>query len=230
MSKILIIEDEKAMSAGLKHNLEFEGYECELAETGTAGLEKGLNGGFDLILLDVMLPEISGFDVLRQLRGDKVTTPIIMLTAKAEEIDKVLGLEMGADDYVTKPFSVRELLARVKALLRRSESNTSQPVQNKIQVGRLLLDFQAYNAFDSGEEVHLSVREFDILKFMLDHAGQTISRSDLLEKIWGYESSPTTRTVDNFILRLRQKLEPNFKQPRHIITVHGLGYKLILTH
>ena len=134
---------------------------------------------------------------------------------------------MGADDYVTKPFSVRELLARVKALLRRSEPNGASSAQDKRTVGRLTLDFQAYTAFEKSKEVHLSVREFDILKFLLDHAGETVSRNELLEKIWGFESSPTTRTVDNFILRLRQKVEPDFNQPRHIITVHGLGYKLI---
>ena len=190
MSKILIIEDEKAMSAGLKHNLEFEGYECDVAETGTAGLQKGLKSNYDIILLDVMLPELSGFDVLKKLRSSEVTTPIIMLTAKAEEIDKVLGLEMGADDYVTKPFSVRELLARVKALLRRAEPNGASSVQDKITVGRLTLDFQAYTAFESKKEVHLSVREFDILNFLLEHAGETVSRNELLEKNLGVRIKP----------------------------------------
>ena len=226
MSRILVVEDENAMAAGLRHNLEFEGYNVEVADNGADGLQTALQDHFDLILLDVMLPKLSGFDVLRKLRAEQDMTPIIMLTAKSEEIDKVLGLEMGADDYVTKPFGVRELLARVKALLRRSEQQ-SAPIQDKVTIGRLTVDFQAYTATHDDKEVHLSVREFDILKFLLEHKGETISRDDLLEKIWGYESNPTTRTVDNFILRLRQKIEPNFNQPKYIITVHGLGYKLL---
>lgn len=227
MSKILVVEDESAMAAGLKHNLEFEGYEVDVAKTGVEGLNMAQNSPYDLMLLDVMLPELSGFDVLKQLRQEQKDLPIIMLTAKSEEIDKVLGLEMGADDYVTKPFGVRELLARVKALLRRAERR-AEDLQDVMIIGNLRVDFQAYTAFIGKEEVHLSVREFDILKFLLEHQGETVSRSELLDKIWGYDTNPTTRTVDNFILRLRQKIEPDESRPRHIMTVHGLGYKLLL--
>ena len=228
MTKILVIEDEAAMSAGLKHNLTFEGYEIEIADTGRLGYEMAGKGLFDLILLDVMLPEMSGFDVLKKLRADGNLTPIIMLTSKSEEIDKVLGLEMGADDYVTKPFGLRELLARIKSLLRRSDyEKNDKEEKNEIAIGRLMFNFHSYSAHEDGQVIHLSVREFDIIKFLLDHRDKSVSRHDLLENIWGYESTPTTRTVDNFILRLRQKIEINPNQPKHIITIHGLGYKLI---
>ena len=227
MSSILVVEDEMAMAQGLRHNLEFEGYEVDLAENGRLGLEKAQNENYDLILLDVMLPELSGFDVLKTIRSEGKNVPVIMLTAKSEEIDKVLGLEMGADDYVTKPFGVRELLARIKAILRRTDLGPDA-VQDIFHIGRLRVDFNSYTASEAGTPIHLSVREFDILKYLLGKKGETVSRGELLEKIWGYESSPTTRTVDNFILRLRQKIEPDESHPSHIITVHGLGYKLIM--
>lgn len=225
MTKILIVEDEPNMLVGLKHNLEFEGYIVESAETGTDGLEKGRQTNHDLILLDVMLPEMSGFDVCRHLRESGVQTPIIILTSKAEEIDKILGLELGADDYITKPFSVRELLARIKAVLRRKPTSN---VPSSGSIGKLVIDFGGYTAKDvNGNEVHMSHKEFEILHYLWINVNQTISRRQLLEEVWGYDETPTTRTVDNFILKLRQKTEQDPTVPKIILTVHGVGYKLV---
>ena len=232
MANILIVEDELHMRMGLKDNLEFEGYKVELAEDGEKGLQKIQQGAFDLIVLDAMMPKMSGFDVCRQARKQGVKTPIIFLTAKGEEIDKVLGLELGADDYMTKPFSLRELMARVKAILRRTEGPFghgagSPPPIEKAVIGRLRLDFRHYEAFEGDTPVKLSHKEFDILKFLLSFKNEVVSRYKLLEDVWGYEAQPTTRTVDNFILKLRQKIEANPNDPKVILTVHGIGYKLI---
>ncbi len=225
MEKILIVEDEPNMLLGLKHNLEFEGYHIETAETGPNGLAKGMQKSYHLILLDVMLPGISGFDVCKQLRNSGVETPIIMLTSKAEELDKVLGLELGADDYITKPFSVRELLARIKAVLRRKPSSLSPATGS---IGKLKIDFSAYLANDADKnEIHMSHKEFEILHFLWQNKNQTVSRRKLLEEIWGYDETPTTRTVDNFMLKLRQKIEQDYTKPKVILTVHGVGYKLV---
>lgn len=225
MSKILIVEDEPNMRLGLKDNLEFEGYEVDLAADGEAGLQKILDLNFDLILLDVMMPKLSGFDVCKTIRKKGVSTPVILLTAKDQEIDKVLGLELGADDYITKPFSLRELLARIKAVLRRGENLHSEA--GKVKIGKLDVNFQNYIAQHEEEPVQMSHKEFEILNYLWKHRNSTVSRDDLLEKIWGYEESPTTRTVDNFILKLRQKIESDPNHPQIIITVHGTGYKLI---
>ena len=225
MHKILIVEDEPAMQLGLKDNLEFEGYTVETAMEGETGLAKILNNQYDLVLLDIMLPQKSGLDICKEARAKGVDTPIIFLTAKGEEIDKVLGLEFGADDYITKPFSVRELLARIKALLRRSHVPT--PSTGKITIGRLVLDFDSYLASENGKEVKLSHKEFEVLHYLFNHRNQAVSRYSLLEDIWGYDEQPTTRTVDNFIVRLRQKIEGNPNAPRIILTVHGYGYKMI---
>lgn len=233
MANILIVEDELHMRMGLKDNLEFEGYEVELAEDGERGLQKIQQNAYDLIVLDAMMPRMSGFDVCRQARKLGIKTPIIFLTAKGEEIDKVLGLELGADDYMTKPFSLRELIARVKAILRRTEavSSAGAPAAakelEKATIGRLNLDFRHYEAWEGKEAVKLSHKEFDILKFLLANKNEIVSRYKLLEDVWGYEAQPTTRTVDNFILKLRQKVEANPNEPRIILTVHGIGYKLI---
>ena len=230
MAKILIVEDELHMRMGLMDNLQYEGYHVELAEDGEKGLQKIQTGHYDLILLDAMMPRMSGFDVCRHARKLGVKTPIIFLTAKGEEIDKVLGLEIGADDYITKPFSLRELLARVKAILRRAETMGSELTSEGITsaaIGRLDIDFRKYEAFEDGKPVKLSHKEFDILKFLLENKNEIVSRADLLEFVWGYEAQPTTRTVDNFILKLRQKTEINPNEPKIIITVHGIGYKLI---
>ncbi|MBN2089538.1 response regulator transcription factor [candidate division KSB1 bacterium] len=228
MARILIIEDEIEMAQGLKDNFEFDGHEVTIASDGEKGLEMALTALPQLIILDIMLPKISGFDVCKAIRHKGLATPIIMLTARGQEIDKVLGLELGADDYITKPFSVRELLARVKAVLRRYEDfSTSIPAQFN-QIGKLKVDFAQYRAIDERSEVELSHKEFEILKFLLIHKGQTVSRDQLLNEIWGYEAFPTTRTVDNFIVKLRKRIEDDPDHPRHIITVYGIGYKLVI--
>ncbi|MCE7990789.1 MAG: response regulator transcription factor [Roseivirga sp.] len=228
MARILIVEDEPAMRMGLKDNFEFESYEVELAIDGAEGLEKIKNGRFDLIILDVMMPKMSGFDVCKAVRKLGVLTPIIFLTAKSEEIDKVLGLELGADDYLTKPFSLRELIARVKAILRRTGATAAATTSGVQQLGRLSVDLEQYTASLEGEPVRMSHKEYEILQFLMEKKNEVVSRYDLLNKVWGYESQPTTRTVDNFILRLRQRIEENPNDPKVILTVHGVGYKMLL--
>jgi DNA-binding response OmpR family regulator len=173
-----------------------------------------------------MLPRVSGFDVLREARKKGVTTPVIMLTAKGEEVDRVLGLELGADDYITKPFSLRELLARVRAVLRRSEGSGGSS-SDLMVLGDVSVNFATYQAIRAGAELTLTPREFEVLRFLWEHRMQTVTRDQLLEKVWGYEREITTRTVDNFILRLRQKLEVDPAHPRHLMTIHGAGYKLL---
>lgn len=226
MAKILVIEDEPEMQKGLRDNLKFEGYDVDVAGDGEKGLKKILEGKHDLVLVDVMLPEMSGFDVCKNAREEGIRTPIIMLTAKGEEIDKVLGLELGADDYITKPFSLRELLARVKAVLRRKEGAASLS-ENKIAIGLLQIDFGTYNASRRGKPIDMTPKEFEILKYLWKNKNQVVSRDALLTNVWGYDKSISSRTVDNFILKLRQKIESTPSKPRHIITIHGTGYKLI---
>ncbi len=204
MTKILIVEDEPNMRLGLKDNLEFEGYEVDIAEDGEEGLTKILDNNYDLVIMDVMMPRMSGFDVCKSVRKSGDTTPIILLTAKGEEIDKVLGLELGADDYVTKPFSLRELLARVKAILRRSESFSS--VENKsVKIGKLEVDFNGYKASSGKKDIQMSHKEFEILHFLWKKRNTTVSRDDLLTEIWGYDETPTTRTVDKFYFKAASK-------------------------
>jgi DNA-binding response OmpR family regulator len=227
MTKILIVEDEPHMRMGLKDNLEFEGYEVDYAEDGELATSKILNNQYSLILLDVMLPKVSGFDVCKRIRKEGIKTPVILVTAKGEEIDKVLGLELGADDYVTKPFSLRELLARIKAVLRRAESSAGDKEESDLKIGKMNVNFASYNASVENEPVQMSHKEFEILHYLWENKNKTVSRDELLQKIWGYEESPTTRTVDNFILKLRQKIEIDFNNPKIILTVHGIGYKLI---
>ncbi len=226
MARILLVEDEKEMAAGLKDNFEFDGHEVLIAEDGEAGLEMALNACPDLILLDLMLPKMSGLDVCRKLREKGKHVPIIMLTARGQEMDKVVGLELGADDYITKPFGLRELLARVHAVLRRYQS--SEKKDESCVIGRLSLDFQHYTARDDQGEVTLTHKEFLILQFLYQQHGQTVSRDDLLSHVWGEDVYPTTRTVDNQILKLRKKVEKNPAKPQHILTIHGIGYKLCL--
>lgn len=226
MAHILVIEDEPEMQRGLRDNLEFEGYDVEVVGDGKKGLDVLLAKKFDLVLLDVMLPGMSGFDVCKNARAQGVSIPIIMLTAKGEEVDKVLGLEFGADDYITKPFSLRELLARVKAVLRRSSVDTKSSV-SKITLGVLTIDFNGYTATKKGKPVSLTSKEFDILRYLWTHQQHVVSRDDLLTNVWGYDESITSRTVDNFIVKLRKNIEKDPSHPKHIITVHGTGYKLI---
>ena len=225
MARILIVDDEPQMRLGLQDNLEFEGFEVDSAEDGPSGLKKIEAERYDLIVLDVMMPGMSGFDVCRKARALGVRTPIIMLTAKGEEIDKVLGLELGADDYITKPFGLRELLARIKAVLRRVDGDGGGGAQ--IRVGNLEVDLDTYTARSEGRDVSLSHKEFEIVRHLWQHRGETVSRDQLLNDVWGYDEYPTTRTVDNFIVKLRKKLEPVPEKPRHILTVYGVGYKLV---
>lgn len=228
MTRILIIEDEPAMQLGLKDNLEFERYQVDVANEGETGLQKIKSGQHDLILLDVMLPKLSGFDICKAARAAGIKTPIILLTARGEEIDKVLGLELGADDYITKPFSVRELLARIKAMLRRNQGTSSPANPSGLTtIGRLQIDFKAFLAKDGDQEIKLSHKEFELLGYLHENRNKVVSRYDILEKVWGYEEQITTRTVDNFIARLRQKVETNVEQPKVILTVHGSGYKMV---
>lgn len=224
--KILIVEDEPNMSRGLKDNLEFEGYQVDVSGNGMAGLKMILTNRYALVVMDVMMPEMSGLDVCKKVREAGIGVPIILLTAKSEEIDKVLGLELGADDYITKPFSLRELLARIKAVLRRN-TPISEKDGERCSIGKLSLDFGAYTAADPNGNVKMTHKEFTILKYLLKRKNEIVSRHELLEHVWGYEETPTTRTVDNFILKIRQKIEDDPNSPKIILTVHGTGYTLV---
>jgi len=229
MTKILIVDDEPSMREGLSDNLIFEGYHVDTAANGIEALKKVREEEtYDLVVLDVMMPEMSGFDVCKQLRQEGNLVPVILLTAKGEEIDRVLGLELGADDYITKPFSLRELIARIKAILRRTQNSNdiTQNTQTEF-IGLMEVDFKNYVAKVAGKNEKLSHREFEVLHFLWAHRQNVVSRDDLLKNIWGYEEFPTTRTIDNFILRLRQKVEANPNDPKVILTVHGIGYKMV---
>lgn len=228
--RVLVVEDEPDIQLGLKYNLEHEGYEVDTSGNGREGFEKAIKNKYSCLILDVQLPEISGFDICRKLRENNIKTPIIMLTGKTDTFDKVLGLELGADDYMTKPFEVRELLARIKAVIRREPGGEiGTGLEKKIvSLGKLTLDFAAYSVVDEkGEAIHLSHKEIDIIRYLLSRKNETVSRRELLENVWGYDETPTTRTVDNFILKIRQKMEEDFNSPKIIHTVHGIGYKLL---
>ena len=222
MPRILIIDDEPEMVRGLSDNLRFEGYQILSATNGRDGLALALSDVPDLILLDVMMPEMSGWDVCRELRRKDLDIPVIMLTARGEEVDRVLGLELGADDYVTKPFSLRELLARVRAVLRRPGPRRKF---EEFAFGDVRLHLRGRQAFKAGKEVRLTRKEFDLLRYLVEHQSEVITRDRLLDEVWGYERFPTTRTVDAHILRLRQKFEPDPEHPAYILTVHGQGYR-----
>jgi DNA-binding response OmpR family regulator len=225
MAKILIVEDEPNMVSGLRDNFEFEGYQVISAPDGVAGLERALTESPDLVILDVMMPRMSGLDVCKQIKTKKPAIPIIMLTARGQEVDKVVGLELGADDYITKPFSIRELLARVKAVLRRA--GIAPRAAEKYSFGEVEVNLRSCRVSKRGKELDFSSKEFELLKFFLHHPGETLSRDRLLEEVWGYAHFPTTRTVDAHIVRLRQKVEPKPDEPRFILTVHGTGYKFV---
>ena len=225
MAKILIVEDEPNMVAGLRDNFEYEGYEVITAGDGAVGLERALNDSPDLVVLDVMMPRMSGLDVCKQLKAKRPSIPIIMLTARGQEVDKVVGLELGADDYVTKPFSIRELMARVKAVLRRAQ--TVPKDQERYSFSDVEVNLRMHQVIRKGKQVEFSAKEFDLLKYFICHSGETLSRDRLLDEVWGYDKYPTTRTVDAHIVHLRQKLEPNPGEPRYFLTVHGVGYKFV---
>ncbi|MBP1683493.1 MAG: DNA-binding response regulator [Ignavibacteriaceae bacterium] len=225
MKKILIIEDDPAIRTGLKETFTTEGYNVSDAETGTKGFELAGKHDFDLIVLDLILPGKDGIEICKDLRSDGVKTPIIMVTSRKEEIDKILGLEIGADDYVTKPFSIRELLARVKALIRRS---TYEPGDiEKVAFANLKIDFKKQEMLKGENPVRLSATEYRILHYFIDHEGEVISRDKFLDEVWGYDSYPTTRTVDNYILSLRKKIEDDPAKPKHLLTIHKVGYKFV---
>ncbi|MBT7462641.1 MAG: response regulator transcription factor [Bacteroidetes bacterium] len=223
---ILIIEDEEDLVKGLKINLVDEGYEVNYSLNGKEGLAIALQTKPDLILLDIMMPGMNGLDVCKELRHQKMDIPIFMLTAKGEEIDKVIGLEMGADDYISKPFSIRELMARVKAHLRR-ESRSGETLAGVVKLEFAEIDFDHYKVIRKEEEIDLTSLEIDVLRFLIQQDGKVVSRNDLLDKIWGYEKFPTTRTIDNHILKLRKKIETDPNHPRHILTVYGGGYRFV---
>ncbi len=220
---ILIIEDEPDLREGLKHNLELDGYEVETAGDGSEGLEKANAKDYSLILLDLMLPRLSGLEVLRSIREEGGATPIIILSAKGQDEDKVAGLELGADDYVTKPFGIAELSARIRAVRRRATG--MDKVTDVFEFPGLTVDFKRFTVIRSGNEYQLSRYEAEILKMLISRQGEVVTRNDLLTKVWGYVHLPTTRTVDNHIARLRKKVEECAEQPRHVITVHGIGYR-----
>ncbi|MET0555163.1 MAG: response regulator transcription factor [Vicinamibacteria bacterium] len=223
--KILIVEDEPDMVLGLRDNFEFEGYLVVTASDGVAGLEKARAEKPDLLILDIMMPKLSGLEVCKTLRGEGFEKPIIMLTARGQEIDKVVGLELGADDYVTKPFSIRELLARVRAILRRSDGGKRRLARYRFS--DVELDFEVYRATKAGTALEMSPREFELLRYLIERKGDTVSRDQLLEDVWGYESYPSTRTVDTHIAKLRAKIGDSGSEPRYILTMHGSGYKFV---
>ncbi len=224
-TRILIVEDEPAMVAGLRDNFEYEGYDVISAADGVAGLDRALADDPDLVVLDVMMPRMSGLDVCKQLKTKRPSLPIIMLTARGQEIDKVVGLELGADDYVTKPFSIRELMARVKAVLRRASPQT--PAAEIYRFSDVEVNIRSNEVRRAGKPVELSAKEFALLAYFVSHPVETLSRDRLLDAVWGYENYPNTRTVDTHIVHLRQKLELNPEEPRFILTVHGSGYKFV---
>ena len=227
MTRVLIVEDDPAMSVALRDGLEYEGYAVSLAQDGEAGLRLATTEAPDLILLDVMLPKITGLDLCKKLRGDGNRVPIIMLTARGQEIDKVLGLKLGADDYVTKPFGFMELMARVEAVLRRCASAEAAPQLDTCRFGDVTLDFKAQEAWKGGRPIELSHREFQLLAFFIEHRGEVVTREKLLDTVWDYNAIPFTRTVDMHIAKLRKKIEDNPSDPRHIVTVHRSGYKFV---
>ncbi len=222
--KILVIEDEEALRITLSDRLVAEGYAVECACDGEDGLRKATGGASELILLDLMLPKKTGLDVCRDIRQAGLTTPILVLTARGQTVDKVVGLKLGADDYLTKPFDMAELMARIEALLRRSPNRPVAP-EHVYQVGRLRIDLRGTVVTRDEGIVNLSAREFQLLKYFLEHRGATLSRDELLTQVWGYNAATFTRTVDMHVASLRQKLEDDPKQPQLIVTVPGLGYK-----
>jgi two-component system alkaline phosphatase synthesis response regulator PhoP len=227
MSKrVLLIEDEPGLVMTLTDRLTSENYLVTSARDGEAGQERALQTAFDVIILDVMLPKKNGFDVCRDLRQRGIETPILMLTARGQVIDKVVGLKLGADDYLTKPFEMVELLARLEALLRRAPAK-AQPSHEVYEFGPNRIDFRRAEVEREGRKIELSAKEFQLLKYFTEHREATISRDELLNEVWGYDSMPTTRTVDVHIAWLRQKLETNPRHPQYILTVHGLGYKFV---
>jgi two-component system alkaline phosphatase synthesis response regulator PhoP len=225
MRNILLVEDDASLVVALKRGFEFEGYGAEVARDGEAALQQVTVQEFDVMILDVMLPKLSGFDVCQRLRTAGNAIPIIMLTARGQEIDKVLGLKIGADDYLTKPFSFMELIARIEAILRRVHRHSDVPAQ--YQFGDVTINFAALEATKAGVPINLSQREFRLLKYFIEHRGEVVARDQLLDAVWGYDRFPLSRTVDMHIAKLRQKIETLPSHPEWLVTVHGSGYKFV---
>jgi DNA-binding response OmpR family regulator len=225
MSRILVVEDDPAILRGLADNLRFESHDVLTATDGEVACTLIREQRPELIILDLMLPRLSGYEVCRRMRGEGVTTPIVMLTARGEEADRVLGLDLGADDYVSKPFSVPELMARVRAMLRRAHGLSS--LRNEVAFDDVVVDFRRYEARRGGHPLEMTRKEFGILRLLTSREGEVVSRDELLNEVWGYEAMPTTRTVDNHMASLRAKLEARPSEPRHLLTIHGVGYKWV---
>lgn len=228
MKKILVVEDDLAILRGLKDNLEFESYEVLTATDGEQGYGLLKEKKPDLVILDLMLPKVSGFEFCRKVRGEGVAMPILMLTARGEEKDRVAGLDLGADDYMTKPFSVPELLARVRALIRRVELSKTGDLPAEVHFDDVSIDFKRFEARKAGKTVEMSRKEFGILRLLAARASEVVRRDELLDEVWGYDQYPTTRTVDNHIAIIRGKLEGDPANPRRLLTVYGVGYRLIV--
>jgi len=225
--RILVIEDEPSLSMAIRDELQFEGFEASVVEDGVQGLDRILKDAPDLVVLDLMLPGKSGFEICREVRRQGVNTPVIMLTARAQEVDRVRGLELGADDYVVKPFSLAELVARIRAVLRRSQTlSRTEGAPEILQLGDLRLDVRKQEAFKSGRKIELTHKEFQLLEFLLRHPGEVISRDEFLDRLWGGDVYVTHRNVDTHIASLRKKIEDDAEQPRYILSVRGAGYKL----
>lgn len=225
MSRILVVEDEPAILRGLADNLRLEGHDVVTAADGDAGYRLARETKPDLIVLDLMLPRMSGYEVCRKLRADGLQVPILILSARGEEADRILGLDIGADDYMGKPFSLRELVARVRALLRRAAPTTL--LADRLEYEDVVVDFRRYEALRGGEVVDMTRKEFGVLRALVERAGEVVTRDALLRTVWGYNAMPTTRTVDNHVASLRAKLERDPSNPRHLLTMHGVGYKWI---
>ena len=225
--RILVIEDEPSLSMAIRDELEFEGFEASVVEDGVVGLNRIVNDAPDLVVLDLMLPGRSGFEICREVRKQGLNTPIIMLTARAQEVDKIRGLELGADDYVVKPFSLAELVARIRAVLRRVEMQDHACEESQVlHVGELRLDVRKREVFKGGSQIELTHKEFQLLEFLLRHAGEVISRDEFLSRVWGEEIYVTPRNVDTHMASLRRKIEDDADHPRYILSVRGAGYKL----
>lgn len=225
-ARVLLVEDEPGLQLALTDRLVAEGYLVETAEDGHTAVRRATGEPFDVILLDVMLPGRDGFDVAKTVRQQGVRTPILMLTARSQVVDRVVGLKLGADDYLTKPFEMVELLARIEALLRRAPASSGVSLE-RFQFGTVLVDARKAEVSKDGTRIELSAKEFQLLRYFIEHRGATLSREELLTEVWGYNSTPSTRTVDVHVAWLRQKLEPNVRVPQYILTVHGLGYKFV---
>jgi DNA-binding response OmpR family regulator len=223
--KVLVVEDDEAMAVALRDGFEYEGYEVTVARDGAEGMELATTGSPDLIILDVMLPKVTGLDICKRLRSEGSAVPVIMLTARGQEVDKVLGLKLGADDYVTKPFSFMELMARVEAVLRRTSG--AREALDTFEFGGVAVNFKTHEATRAGKPIRLSAREFQLLRFFVERRGEVVTREQLLDGVWGYENMPFTRTVDMHIAKLRKKIEASPHEPKFLVTVHRVGYKFL---